>query len=192
MHDKPDRRSQRTRQLLSGALADLLVERPFRRISIKEIIGRANVGRSTFYAHYDDKHDLLAGSFERVLEELSRESAAHDGTRPLLPVVGLFRHLREQHHLYAALAGGEGAQLLFDRGHAYLVRTLQARLAALLAAEGEPAVPLRIVAEYMAGALMALSKSWLEGGMPDSPEAMEAMYERLVMPGVRAALEPAG
>jgi hypothetical protein len=54
-----DRRVQRTQQFLEAALLSLIKEKEFDAISVQEIIDRANVGRATFYAHYDNKEDLL-------------------------------------------------------------------------------------------------------------------------------------
>ena len=51
MSDKNDRRSQRTRNLLSAALVELIREKDYNAITVSDIIDRANVGRSTFYAH---------------------------------------------------------------------------------------------------------------------------------------------
>lgn len=62
---KADRRSQRTRQLLSSALVDLMLQKRYDEITVQNIIDRANVGRSTFYAHYLDKDDLLVSDFCR-------------------------------------------------------------------------------------------------------------------------------
>jgi AcrR family transcriptional regulator len=45
--------------LVSEALMALLAEQPYDSITVQAIIERANVGRSTFYAHYQDKEDLL-------------------------------------------------------------------------------------------------------------------------------------
>jgi tetracycline repressor-like protein len=58
MAKKADRRVQRTQQLLEAALLSLIKQKPFDAISVQEIIDRANVGRATFYAHYDNKVDL--------------------------------------------------------------------------------------------------------------------------------------
>ncbi len=72
MSDKNDRRSQRTRQLLSEALVQLIREKDYNTITVNDIIERANVGRSTFYAHYHDKDDLFLGELDRVIEVLSQ------------------------------------------------------------------------------------------------------------------------
>ena len=54
MSDKQDRRSQRTRHLLSAALVQLIREKDYNAITVSDIIERANIGRSTFYSHYRD------------------------------------------------------------------------------------------------------------------------------------------
>jgi AcrR family transcriptional regulator len=59
----PDRRVDprvtRTRKILEDAFTELLSERKFREISVQDIANRATVNRATFYAHFDDKYDLL-------------------------------------------------------------------------------------------------------------------------------------
>ena len=67
---RQDRRSQRTQQALMDALIALLAVKNYDEISINDIVDRANVGRSTFYAHYQDKDDLLRNGFGRALEIL--------------------------------------------------------------------------------------------------------------------------
>ena len=62
-----DRRVERTRGLLRGALASLIHEKPYERIVVKEILARANVGRSTFYAHFRDKDELLYSGIAEIV-----------------------------------------------------------------------------------------------------------------------------
>ncbi len=72
MKDKHDRRSQRTRQLLSEAFVQLLREKGYSAITVSDIIERADIGRSTFYSHYRDKDDLFVNELDRVIEVLSQ------------------------------------------------------------------------------------------------------------------------
>jgi AcrR family transcriptional regulator len=75
-----DPRIRRTRQLLQGALRNLLEQKEFDKISVQDITEAATVNRATFYAHYDDKFALL-GELIRVtfLELLARRGAKFDG-----------------------------------------------------------------------------------------------------------------
>jgi AcrR family transcriptional regulator len=67
-----DPRIRRTRQLLHGALRNLLHSRDFEGISVHDITEAATVNRATFYDHYTDKHALLeamvSAEFHRLLE----------------------------------------------------------------------------------------------------------------------------
>jgi len=63
-----DRRIQRTERLLHAALGALMHEKPYDAIAVKEILGRADVGRSTFYSHFRDKDELLVSGIRALLE----------------------------------------------------------------------------------------------------------------------------
>ena len=56
---RPDRRVARSRRALKEALTDLILEQGYESVTVQDVIDRADVGRSTFYAHFVDKDDLL-------------------------------------------------------------------------------------------------------------------------------------
>lgn len=56
--DKQDRRSQRTRRLVSSAMTELLREKRYDAITVQDLLDRAGIGRSTFYTHYFDKEAI--------------------------------------------------------------------------------------------------------------------------------------
>ena len=58
-NEKVDRHSQRTRHLLGEALVVLMKQKRYDSITVQDIIDQANVGRTTYYAHFKDKEDLL-------------------------------------------------------------------------------------------------------------------------------------
>jgi AcrR family transcriptional regulator len=64
---KTDRRVARTQKLLRDALHSLIHERDYDSIVVKEILDRANVGRSAFYTHFRDKDELLVSAFHDIL-----------------------------------------------------------------------------------------------------------------------------
>jgi AcrR family transcriptional regulator len=78
--ERLDPRIRRTRQLLQGALCNLLEQKEFDKISVQDITEGATVNRATFYAHYEDKFALL-GELIRVtfLDLLAQRNATFDG-----------------------------------------------------------------------------------------------------------------
>jgi AcrR family transcriptional regulator len=189
---KADRRSQRTRQLLSAALIELMLEQRYDEITVQDIIDRANVGRSTFYAHYLDKEDLLISDFTRVLDALSQHTEQSGPGGPALPPLALFfRHVKEHHQLYKALVRGGGIDRLYKKGHERLRQNIEPHLRALVPAGHTVAVALPLVADYIAGAILTMLSWWLDNEMPYTPEHMDALFHQLVMPGVQATLAKA-
>lgn len=61
-----DRRVRRTKKLLRESIAELMTEKEFKDITVKDITDRADLNRGTFYLHYKDTYDLL----EKIEEEL--------------------------------------------------------------------------------------------------------------------------
>ncbi len=187
-----DRRVRRTRQLLQDALIALMLEKPYHAISVQDILDRADVGRSTFYAHYRDKDDLLLGGFDRLLEALGRHMDAgegHGAGQPFFPALELFRHVQENHWLYKALVWGQGVDLLFKHGQKALSERIEHHLGSQITDLEALSIPLPVLSSYLAGSLITLLQWWLDNRMPYSPERMAEIYQQLVLPGVHAAMQ---
>ncbi len=121
-----DRRQQKTRQAIFQALSGLLTEKRFHQITVEEIAQRANIGRSTFYAHFETKEELLAQMcreiFSHVLAPGLEGEDTHDFSLerdPYALVTHLLYHIRDKRRdLAAIIAGGqgEGSGDLFSSG----------------------------------------------------------------------------
>lgn len=107
-----------------SAMAELILEKGFEATNISEITARADVGRSTFYAHFADKEDLLQGSIQegmrRDLEaaiETDRshpESSIHPALAFCLPML---EHADENRDLFQAMFGKPSGNLMTDLAH---------------------------------------------------------------------------
>jgi AcrR family transcriptional regulator len=183
----PDRRTQRTRQALSHALIALIQEKRYDAITVQDICDRANVGRSTFYAHYQDKDDLLTSNFRQAMESLGQPLAYRDG-QLTFPIAPLFEHVKGHQHLYKALLWGGGMDVLMRAGQKQWSQQIEQYVTALLRDGHQPAVPITVAAVYIAGSLQTLLLWWLEHKMPHTPERMDEMFQQLVMPGVKTIL----
>jgi len=184
-----DRRSARTQRSLSEALVELIKEKRFDEITVQEVIDRADVGRSTFYSHFRDKEDLFQKDWERFLgclaEHIDWDKA---GAGSFVPVVYLFRHLQEAQPFYKSLVKSQMTDAIFKSGVGHLSRKMEAALTSRVRGNPAPAVPVPILANYLASELFALLQWWLDHGMPHSPERMDEIFHELVTPTLRAAL----
>jgi AcrR family transcriptional regulator len=192
---KVDRRVRRTRALLRGALLAMILEKGYERVTVQDIIDRADVGRSTFYAHFRDKEDLLVFG----LEELRAAAFQPDpqptnggdaDMRTASPTLAVFEHFAAHREVWRAMAGKRGAEMFTRYLHQFLTELLRTQLAARTPGQ-ETRVPLDAVVEFAVDALVGLGVHWwLENDLPYSPEEMDQLYRRLTEPGIRAGLHP--
>lgn len=186
-----DRRSKRTRQSLGDALVELMLEKRFDDITVQEILDRANIGRSTFYAHYTDKEDLLMGEIERVIHQLDDYTAEmghqHSG---LLPSLELFRHVKQQRRLMQAFVWGRGSEILTNKFQGQVSNIIQQNLLSLMGDKVNFTVPLPVVANFVGSTFLMLLRWWFDDNMRHTPEQMDEMFQRLVMPSIHALIAP--
>lgn len=70
MEKNGSRRAKMSRALIKTALLELMAEKPFSKISVKELCEQADVNRSTFYAHYNEQSDVLREIEEETIEDM--------------------------------------------------------------------------------------------------------------------------
>ena len=184
---KVDRRTQRTQHQLGRALVELVEEKRFDDITIQDVIDRADVGRSTFYTHFRDKEDLFRKDWEKFLDFLAQQiDWEKAGTGSFMPVVFLFSHLQDAQTFYKGLVRSRKTDGLMKSGTEHLSRKIETALNQRI--KQKPAIPIPILANYLANELFVLLMWWLENGMPYSPERMDEVFHQLVNPTFKAAL----
>ena len=180
---KTDRRSQRTRRQLRGALVELIQEKRFDEITVQNVIDRAAVGRATFYSHYRDKEDLFEKQWERFLDLIVKQIDWDQAGRcSFVPVIFLFGHLQQAHRFCRGLVRSGKIDPILKSGIEYLSQKIEAPLTARL--DDKPSIPVRILSHFLASQLFALLKWWLDEGMPYTPEQMDQIYHRLINPNL--------
>jgi AcrR family transcriptional regulator len=187
-HAKIDRRVERTTRALGAALVALMLEQPFDRITVQDILDRAGVGRSTFYAHFRNKHDVLFTDYERVLGVMER-ALDHDfaGEQRVAPVKELFSHVREAHQLVDALRASGQLERMWDEGVAHFARMIERRIVLTSADANGDAMPRALASRVLAGALIEMLKWWLDRDPGFSPEQMDRMFHDLVRNTLRGS-----
>ena len=188
--EKNDRRSRRTRQLLGNALVELMLEKNFESITVQDILNRADIGRSTFYAHYTDKESLLISQIENVIHEMEQHAAeANRGDASLLPSLELFRHVKDQRRLMQALVGGRGAELMTQDFQGQVIKIIEEKIRSSVGDGRRVAVPTSLLAKFVASTFLMVLRWWFDEDMRHTPEQMDEMFQRLVMPAMYQILD---
>lgn len=193
-----DRRARRTRRQLKEALFALILEKGYDAVTIEDITGRADLGRTTFYLHYKDKEDLLVESIDNIATDLIAHLPLQawnvaappslDG-RVMDAILATFQHAADNAQFYRVILRGEGARKANRRIHA-IIRQKATELVNERTKEGtlHPQVPMDVFANYLAGALMAIITWWLEEDIPYPPEEIAEMFRMMFFQGGRKVL----
>ena len=186
-----DRRVLRTRAMMQDALISLILQKDYREITIKEIIEEANVGRSTFYAHYTSKDDLLLGGFKQLrslLIEHQKQALAKRGgieERGLSFSLAVFEHIGDHIYIYKALAGQHGGAIAEKHIRQLMTELVRDSMSAVLAGSLDERMPRELIVQHVVGSFMSVLVWWLDGGAKLQPFEINAMFHHLVMYGIK-------
>ncbi len=176
---RQDRRVRRTKAQLHSALMELIVEKGYDKTTVQDLIDRADVGRSTFYAHYETKDDLLLGGLERLTDDIEVHLADDPSADAILPSLGVFRHVADHHQLFKAMIGSRGIELVHRAALAALTERARTTIEERVASGEESDIPVDVRAAFVAGSLQALLTWWLDHDMPHPPDTMADMFHEL-------------
>ncbi|HEX5051872.1 MAG TPA: TetR family transcriptional regulator [Planctomycetota bacterium] len=169
-------RAARSRRALLDALAELLHEQSFGKITVQDLLRRAHVGRATFYAHFQDKDDLLLTSFVRMLEAMTRQlDAEPPGSPRWVPVTEFFEHVRSARPLLQMFEESGRLPIMWRLATLHFARSI------------EPRAGSAFVARFLAGALIEVLQWWLEAREPPAARTVERDFHALAHAVVRSA-----
>lgn len=189
--EKLDRRVRRTRRLVREALRDLILEKGYDAITVQDILDHADVGRSTFYAHFRNKDYVLVSGFEVLYAELGEALIASGSERaPTVSDIALawFRHADGNRPAFRAILGGGSREIVIRTAREYLAGHVREEIGAMAAGLREPAI-VEAVVEFQISALLSLTSWWLDTNSTLSPEEMRRLFVTLTGPGTKAVLE---
>lgn len=184
-----DRRVQKTQNLLRGALISLIAEKSYDSIVVKEILDRANVGRSTFYMHFQDKDDLLvSGIFEMLGPVPLRPSPGKGHERFLWFSLPIFEHHYRHAHAWGDRIGARGRAILHQHLRRVLAKIIRSSMKREPGAGRKPAqqLPADLASEYVASTFVLVLNWWLDKKMFLPPKEVDDQFRKLILPTLGA------
>lgn len=182
-----DRRQQKTRAAIFSAFTGLLAEKSYSRITVQEIIDEANVGRSTFYAHFETKDDLLKALCEELFGHIISSAAdcthTHglysDGTAPESVFCHLLQHLQENDRNIIALLSCESSEIFLRYFKDSLNELIQTQFTGR---SRLPDIPQDFLVNHISGSFVEMVLWWIKGHMKQSPQELDRYFRAVIEP----------
>ncbi len=190
-----DLRVIRTRDAIRNALVDLIEEKGFEAITVKDITDKAKINRGTFYAHYQDKFDLMTKCQEEIMQEMSTiakqnfsEVIAELGNNsplktPFNVAVSLFEYLDKNSEFMKALLGPKGDLSFQTKIRDFMWKTLFDNNQNSLVKEENLLVPGHYLISYIASAHIGIIQQWLNSGRKETPQEMAQILSTITING---------
>ena len=171
-----DRRQKKTRNAIFRALRTLMEQKQYSAITVQEIIDEANIGRSTFYAHFETKDDLLRSLCSEIFyhvftDLLPQEEDILDSKNLELKLGHILYHLKENQVNICGIIAADGDGLFMSYFKGYLTQ-LFSRYTMLFPQE----VPEDFLIQHLAGSFAETVKWWASRNMELAPDLVAGYY----------------
>lgn len=178
-----DRRQRKTREAIFSAFTQLLSEKDLTQITVGDIIRQADVGRATFYAHFETKDYLLKALCEElfchIFDAAQEKPCDHRHIfhcdAPNSVFLHLFQHLLKNDNQILLLLSGQNNHLFFQYFQVGLRKTVISQLP-LFEARKDPRLPDNFWIDHIASVFVQTLRWWIDNGMQESPETITEYF----------------
>ena len=184
-----DRRQQKTRAAIFTAFSALLAEKSYSKITVQKIIDAANVGRTTFYAHFETKDDLLKALCEELFGHII--SSAMDCTHthglysnrnaPESVFCHLLQHLQENKNNILELLSCESNDLFLRYFKDSLNELIQNQFVNQNR-KNNTDIPQDFLVNHISGSFVEMVLWWIKGRMKQTPEELDQYFRAVIEP----------
>ena len=184
-----DRRQQKTRAAIFTAFSALLAEKSYSKITVQEIIDAADVGRTTFYAHFETKDDLLKALCEELFGHIisSALDCTHthglysDRNVPESVFCHLLQHLQEDENNILALLSCESSELFLRYFKDSLNELIQSQFVKQNR-KNNTDIPQDFLVNHISGSFVEMVLWWIRGRMKQTPEELDRYFRTVIEP----------
>lgn len=171
MPNKKDLRIVKTENLIYETLINLLKEKPFEEIKVSDICSKALINRSTFYAHYSDKYELVYSFINTLKQELSaaiKENMKDFNTKEYyIEMINLvLSHLEERKEIYYSILINNRNSIVMDIFLDVINKDVSERLGQVKREE----IPSKVISTFYIGGVTSLCMEWLKNNSEYSKE----------------------
>lgn len=177
-----DRRIAKTRRAIFAAFDALIVKTDYAKISVQNIIDEADIGRSTFYEHFETKDELLRAKCKELFEHIfvpSGTEATHALSRNSTfkeKIMHILYHLLDDKKVIKGILASEGRQIFLQYFRSYLAVAVEREKILL------PDVPDEFLKNHITGSFIEMVSWWADRDFKESPEDMTCWFFSVMPP----------
>lgn len=171
--------------MFAEALLELMEEKDYKKITVREISEKSTLNRATFYLHYYDKDELLEQMLQDALEQLRISVQVkdiefkYDSENPHPIFIRLFNNMIEQNRFFKVMLVQEKVPF-FTESVREIIETLVEKATHYMVEDKiEFKVPVEMSIAYITSAYLGVIIWWLENDMPYTPAHMAKQLTRL-------------
>ena len=184
MQEKTDLRVIKTKKILFNSLLKLMKNKNFEKIKISDICEDSLINRSTFYAHYEDKYELLMELFEEqkiaLLKKLENNENIIFSKEYIMELLNiLIDHIDENREMYSAILTNNRNGILID----FLIDAIERDVSDRLKNNNEiidSNLPLDIIVKFYAGGLINIGIAWITRNEKYSKDELLSYIDKLI------------
>ena len=190
---KDNRSTRRTRSAIREALTEMLALKPVGKITVQELIDKANICRTTFYAHYEDIYDLLSEVENDILSEI-REGLEGLDQAPIrveeqYPAIEAVVEVYARHENLIRLLNGPNGDPAFDAQLQDTIYDATRRLRILKEGDAFDEERHRLYSCYVISGGISVLNRLLSSGLPLDPAEASRVLGAMAAAGERVFLE---
>ena len=178
-----DRRQRKTREAIFKAFTDLLSQKDFNQITVGEIIDKADVGRATFYAHFETKdfllkelcEELFCHLFDSMSDEKNEHSHIFECDAPDSVFLHLFRNLQKNDNNILELLSCPNNELFLRYFRDNLVHLVENQLPTF-GNEKSGELPESFRVNHIVSSFVSTTRWWVDNGMKETPETITEYF----------------
>ena len=170
----------RSRKLINDALADLLTEKPLDKITVTDVVSRADINRGTFYAHYQDIPDvvdhLIQQTFSAIRDAMTGQPVTADNVGAVL--LGTVQSILEEDMVfYQKILSSSASAILQEQLVQIVMEFMLEYKDRFFSGSHEE---YKIAIGFCAGGLSNLYRDWFFGKLPCTLSELTQMGDRLI------------
>ncbi|MGM0137972.1 hypothetical protein IGI65_000374 [Enterococcus sp. DIV0755b] len=182
MQSDKDIRYYRTKQRITEAMIQLLKEKNFNQITVKNICEAAGISRSGFYLHYLDKYDLvekyqfeLMHHINQLIENFSKTNMTRDSL-----LLYILDYLKDEGQLLALLISDHGSTEIQNQIKAVLKKNALDNVLSHLTIPVASDLEKQYLVAFFSNALFGVLQEWVNHGQKESPEYIVNVINKII------------